>query len=90
MPTTSLKSVVSCHAAMASLSVSHPEWMAKYEDADPMAVGPLQELLDNAPNEFSKGVIIGKLSILREMPRPSRFGPKRPNIKSLQEGGHRG
>ena len=78
MRTTSRKSVVSCHAAMASLSSSHPDWMAMYEDADPMAVGPLQELLDNAPNEFATGVIIGKLSILREMPTlcrcPGRLG----------------
>ena len=62
-----ITTVADCHATMARLSHSHPYWMAMYEDAPPMATEPLQELLDSAPNPFARGVIIGKLSILREI-----------------------
>ncbi len=61
-----LKTIADCHSEMASLSASHAYWMAQYEDAPPMVVEPLEELLDSAPNAFARGIIIGKLSILRE------------------------
>jgi hypothetical protein len=67
MKPNTLKTIADCHADMAKLSVSHAYWMAKYEDASPMVVEPLEELLDSAPNAFARGVIVGKLSILREM-----------------------
>ena len=67
MKPNTLKTVPDCHAAMARLSASHANWMAKYEDAPPMVMKPLEELLDSAPNAFARGVIVGKLSILREI-----------------------
>jgi hypothetical protein len=67
MHNTIVQTVADCHAAMASLSVSHPDWMALYEDSPPMTVASLQELLASAPTPFAGGVIIGKLSILREI-----------------------
>jgi hypothetical protein len=62
-----LKTIADCHADMAKLSVSHAYWMANYEDAPPLVVEPLEELLNSAPNAFARGVIVGKLSILREL-----------------------
>lgn len=67
--------VADCHATMARLSHSHPHWMAMYEDAPPMSTEPLQELLDSAPNAFARGVIIGKLAILREISSLTEVDP---------------
>jgi hypothetical protein len=64
---TSVDTITDCHAAMAALAHTHPYWIAEYEDAIPFRTEPLQELLDSAPNEFARGVIIGKLSILRDI-----------------------
>jgi len=59
--------ITDCHAAMAALAATNPWWMAEYEDAIPFASEPLQELLESAPNDFARGVILGKLSILRDI-----------------------
>lgn len=65
--TTSSDTIADCHLAMADLAQSHPFWMADYEDAMPFSSEPFQELLNGAPNDFARGVIIGKLSILRDI-----------------------
>lgn len=65
--TTFSDTITDCHAAMAALAHTHPWWMAEYEDAMPFNTEPLQELLDSAPNDFARGVIIGKLSVLRDI-----------------------
>ena len=59
--------ITNCHSAMEALAATHPFWMVDYEDAMPFNTVPLQELLDSAPTDFARGVIIGKLSILRDI-----------------------
>jgi hypothetical protein len=62
-----LDTITECHSAMATLAATHPFWMAEYEDAMPFDTEPLQELLESAPNDFARGIIVGKLSILRDI-----------------------
>ena len=65
--TTYADTLSECHTAMAALAATHPLWMAEYEDATPFCSEPLQELLESAPTEFARGVILGKLSLLRDI-----------------------
>lgn len=58
---------IDCYSDMAALAHTHPFWMAEYEDVVPFSSEPLQDLLDSAPNDFARGVIIGKLSVLRDI-----------------------
>jgi hypothetical protein len=56
-------------AALAGVRTQHPDWYADYEDIDPFVADRelVEHLLQTAPDDLTKGLIMGMLLIRQQI-----------------------